>query len=32
MTDSVKQLHPKELKDLMDAGQVGLLLDVREDW
>ncbi|MCH7651849.1 MAG: rhodanese [Nitrospinae bacterium] len=32
MTDSVKQIHPKELKDLMDAGQVGLLLDVREDW
>ena len=32
MTDSVQQIDPVQLKERMDAGQVGLLLDVRDDW
>ena len=32
MTESVQQINPVQLKERLDAGQVGLLLDVREDW
>ena len=32
MTDSVQQINPTQLKEWLDAGKVGLLLDVREDW
>jgi rhodanese-related sulfurtransferase len=32
MTDSVQQINPVQLKERLDSGQVGLLLDVREDW
>jgi rhodanese-related sulfurtransferase len=32
MTDSVQRINPVQLKEKLDAGQVGLLLDVREDW
>ncbi len=32
MTSSVQQIDAIQLKERLDAGQVGLLLDVREDW
>ncbi len=32
MTDSVEQISPAQLKERLDAGEVGLLLDVRDDW
>lgn len=32
MTDSVQSIDSVQLKKRLDAGQVGLLLDVREDW
>ncbi len=32
MTDSVQPIDAVQLKERLDAGQVGLLLDVREDW
>ena len=32
MTGSVQQIDAIQLKERLDAGQVGLLLDVRDDW
>jgi adenylyltransferase/sulfurtransferase len=32
MTDSVQQIDSVQLKERLDSGGVGLLLDVREDW
>ena len=32
MADSVQQIDPVQLKERLDSGQVGLLLDVRDDW
>ncbi len=32
MAESVQQINPVQLKERLDSGQVGLLLDVRDDW
>jgi len=32
MSESVQQIDPVRLKERLDSGQVGLLLDVRDDW
>jgi rhodanese-related sulfurtransferase len=32
MTEAIQQINPRELKERLDSGQVGLLLDVRDDW
>ncbi|MDH5762953.1 MAG: rhodanese-like domain-containing protein [Nitrospinota bacterium] len=32
MTVAIQPINPPELKERLDSGQVGLLLDVRDDW